>query len=49
MLHLIAMAKAINVDVSLNDFQMISDRTPFIADLRPSGRFCDHNNDNLFL
>ncbi len=38
-LHLIAMAKTINVDLGINDFQRISDETPFIADLKPSGKF----------
>ena len=38
-LHLIAMAKAVNVDISLDDFQRISDKTPFLADLKPSGQF----------
>ncbi len=38
-LHLIAMAKAAQVDVTLDDFQRIADNTPFIADLKPSGRF----------
>ncbi len=38
-IHLIAMAKAVNVDLSLDDFQRISDKTPFIADLKPSGKY----------
>ena len=38
-LHLIAMAKAVEVPLSIDDFQRISDRTPFLADLKPSGRF----------
>jgi len=38
-MHLIAMAKAVNVPLSIDDFQKISDRTPFLADLKPSGRF----------
>ena len=38
-LHLIAMAKATGVDLTLNDFQEISNRTPYIADLKPSGKF----------
>ncbi|MDR3628542.1 MAG: dihydroxy-acid dehydratase [Ignavibacteriaceae bacterium] len=38
-LHLIAMAKAARVDLSLNDFQRISDSTPYIADLKPSGQY----------
>jgi dihydroxy-acid dehydratase len=38
-LHLIAIARAINIDVKLGDFQRISDTTPLLADLKPSGRF----------
>ncbi len=38
-IHLIAMAKAVDVKLDLNDFQRISNITPFIADLKPSGRF----------
>ena len=38
-LHLLAMAKAVDVDLNINDFQRISDKTPFIADLKPSGEY----------
>ena len=38
-LHLIAMARTIGVDLDLDDFQTISDRVPLLADLKPSGRF----------
>lgn len=38
-LHLIAMARACGIDLSLDDFQRVSDRIPFIADLKPSGRY----------
>jgi len=38
-LHLIAMAKSVNVSVTIDDFQRFSDSTPFIADLKPSGKF----------
>ncbi|MFK7767602.1 MAG: dihydroxy-acid dehydratase [Mariniblastus sp.] len=38
-LHLIAMARSVDVDLSLKDFQDVSDRVPFLADLKPSGRF----------
>jgi dihydroxy-acid dehydratase len=38
-LHLIAMAKSVNVNLSLDDFQKFSDKTPFIANLKPSGEF----------
>lgn len=38
-LHLIAMARSVGVELSLNDFQKVSDRVPFLADLKPSGKF----------
>ncbi len=38
-LHLIAMAKSVDINVTQDDFQVISDRTPFIADLKPSGKY----------
>jgi dihydroxy-acid dehydratase len=38
-LHLLAIARALNLPLSLADFQRISDKTPFIADLKPSGRY----------
>jgi dihydroxy-acid dehydratase len=38
-LHLIAMARSVHVPLSLDDFQQISDRVPFLADLKPSGRY----------
>lgn len=38
-LHLIAMAKSVDVNIGLDDFQRISDSTPFIADLKPSGKY----------
>ncbi|MEM0994024.1 MAG: dihydroxy-acid dehydratase [Bacteroidota bacterium] len=38
-MHLLAMARAANVDLSIDDFQRISDKTPFLADLKPSGQY----------
>lgn len=38
-LHLIAMAKAASVPLNLDDFKAISNKTPFIADLKPSGKY----------
>src|SRR6267154_6561773 len=38
-LHLIAMAKSVNVRLTQEDFQRISDITPLIADLKPSGKY----------
>jgi dihydroxy-acid dehydratase len=38
-LHLIAMARSVGVSISQDDFQRISDKTPLIADLKPSGKY----------
>jgi dihydroxy-acid dehydratase len=38
-LHLIAMARAAGLNLTQDDFQRISDRTPLIADLKPSGKY----------
>ncbi len=38
-LHIIAMANAANVDISLDDFTRIGIRVPMLADLKPSGRY----------
>jgi dihydroxy-acid dehydratase len=38
-LHLIAMAHACGITLTLADFQSVSDRTPFLADLKPSGKY----------
>jgi dihydroxy-acid dehydratase len=38
-LHLIAMARAVGVPLTVDDFQKVSDRVPFLADLKPSGKY----------
>jgi len=38
-LHLVAMARAVGVELTIDDFQTISDRVPFLADLKPSGKY----------
>ena len=38
-MHLIAMAHAVEVELGLDDFQKMSDETPFLADLKPSGKY----------
>ncbi|MDZ4849117.1 MAG: dihydroxy-acid dehydratase [Pirellulaceae bacterium] len=38
-LHLIAMARSVGVQLTIDDFQRVSDRIPFLADLKPSGKF----------
>ncbi|KAH9947588.1 dihydroxy-acid/6-phosphogluconate dehydratase [Amylocystis lapponica] len=38
-LHLIAIAHSVGVELTLDDFQNVSDRVPFISDLKPSGKY----------
>ncbi len=38
-LHLVAIARSAGVELTIDDFQVTSDRVPFLADLKPSGRF----------
>jgi len=38
-LHLIAMAKAVDVELSQDDFQIISNKIPLLADFKPSGKY----------
>lgn len=38
-MHLIAMAKSVGVKFTLKDFQRISDKTPMLADMKPSGKY----------
>ncbi|RMJ29077.1 Dihydroxy-acid dehydratase [Aspergillus sp. HF37] len=38
-LHLIAMADSVGINLTLEDFQSVSDRIPFLADLKPSGKY----------
>ena len=38
-LHLLAIAREADVELDIEDFQTVSARTPFLADLKPSGRF----------
>jgi dihydroxy-acid dehydratase len=38
-LHLIAIARSVGVELTLDDFQEVSDKVPFIADLKPSGKY----------
>ena len=46
-LHLIAMARAVNVPLGLDDFQKVSDRIPFLADLKPSGKYVMEDLHNV--
>lgn len=38
-LHLLAMSHAAGLDITIDDFQDVSNRVPFIADLKPSGKY----------
>ncbi len=46
-LHLIAMARAVDVPLTIDDFQAVSDRTPFLADLKPSGKYVMEDLHNV--
>lgn len=46
-LHLIAMARAVNVPLGIDDFQAVSDRVPFLADLKPSGKYVMEDLHNV--
>ena len=38
-LHLLAMADAVGIKLTIDDFQSVSDRTPYLCDLKPSGKY----------
>ena len=38
-LHLIAIADSVGINLTIDDFQAVTDRTPFLADLKPSGKY----------
>lgn len=46
-IHLLAMAKAVEVPLTIDDFQEISNRTPFLADLKPSGKYLMEDLHNV--
>ena len=46
-LHLIAMARALELELTLDDFQSVSDRVPFLADLKPSGQYVMQDLHNI--
>ena len=46
-LHLIAMARAVEIDLTIDDFQAVSDRIPLLADLKPSGRYVQEDLHNV--
>ena len=46
-LHFLAIAKAAQIEFSLDDFQVIMDATPFLADLKPSGKYLMKDLHNI--
>ncbi len=46
-LHILAIAKSAKIDFTINDFKEISDATPFLADLKPSGKFLMEDLHNV--
>ena len=46
-LHMLAIAKSANINFTINDFQNISEQTPFLADLKPSGKFLMEDLHNV--
>ena len=46
-MHLIAMAHSVGVDLTLKDFQDVSDKTPLLADLKPSGKYLMEDLHNV--
>ncbi len=46
-LHFIAIAKSIGVKLTIDDFQKMSDETPFLADLKPSGKYLMEDLHNV--
>jgi len=46
-LHLIAMARAVDVPLTIDDVQAVSDRIPFLADLKPSGKYVMEDLHNV--
>ncbi|MBI3921506.1 MAG: dihydroxy-acid dehydratase, partial [Armatimonadetes bacterium] len=46
-LHFVAFAKAVDVPLTIDDFQTVSDRVPFLADIKPSGRYVMEDIHNV--
>lgn len=46
-LHMLAMARTVDVPLTLEDIQAISDRVPVLADLKPSGRYVQEDLYNV--
>jgi dihydroxy-acid dehydratase len=46
-LHMIAMADAVGIELTIDDFQKVSDRTPYLCDLKPSGKYVFQDLHNI--
>ena len=46
-LHLVALARSLGVPLGIDDVQVVSDRVPFLADLKPSGRYVMEDLDRV--
>ncbi|SIO06617.1 dihydroxy-acid dehydratase [Chitinophaga niabensis] len=46
-LHFIAIAKSVDISITADDFQRISDKTPLLADLKPSGKYLMEDLHNI--
>jgi dihydroxy-acid dehydratase len=46
-LHLIAMARSVDVPLTIDDFQRVSDRIPLLADMKPSGSYVQEDLDRV--
>ena len=46
-LHILAICKTANIDFTIDDFQRISNNTPYLADLKPSGKFLMEDLHNI--
>jgi len=46
-LHFLAIAKAAEIEFTIDDFQAIMDKTPFLADLKPSGKYLMEDLHNV--
>jgi len=46
-LHLLAIARSVNVPLSIDDFQKVSDRVPLLSDFKPSGKYVMEDLHNV--
>lgn len=46
-LHIIAIAHSVGIKITIDDFQSVSDRIPFLADLKPSGKYVMEDVHNI--